>query len=338
MSDRMRASVLDGVHRLRLEERDVPEPLRGEVLIKVLSVGVCGSDSHYYEHGRIGPYVVEAPLVLGHEASGQIVAVGEGVDPARVGRRVAIEPQRPCRTCAQCKAGRYNLCPEMKFLATPPIDGAFVEYLTIPSDFAHDVPAAVSTDAAALLEPLSVAVWACRKAAVGAGSSVLIAGAGPIGIVTAQVARASGATAVVVSDVAESRREWGLRYGATHAENPLTDAGLDGVVDVFIDATGVPAAIARGVRAVRPAGAVVLVGMGGDELTLPVSLVQNRELRLTGVFRYANTWPTAIELVAGGAVKLDSLVTGAFGLADVDRALRAARDPEHMKVVVHPGV
>lgn len=333
----MRASVLLEQGRVALAERPIPEPGPKEVLVRVASVGVCGSDCHYFEHGRIGPYVVEEPLILGHEASGEIVAVGRGVDPARLGSRVSIEPQRPCRTCSQCKAGRYNLCPSMVFLATPPVDGAFVEYLAVPSDFAHDVPAEVSVDAAALLEPLSVALWACTKARVGLGSSVLIAGAGPIGVITAQVARAAGATTVIVSDVAAGRRDWALRFGATAAEDPTVDPALDGVVDAFIDASGVPAAVRRGITAVRPAGTVVLVGMGGDEMTLPLSTIQNRELLLTGVFRYANTWPHAVALAAEGLVDLDSLVTGVFGIADVDGALRAARDPSHMKVVVRPG-
>jgi L-iditol 2-dehydrogenase len=337
MSDTlMRAAVLRGTGDIDLEQRAVPALAPDEVLVRIVAVGVCGSDCHYYEHGRIGPYVVDAPLVLGHEASGVIAAVGAEVSADRLGSRVAIEPQRPCRRCAQCKAGRYNLCPDMVFLATPPVDGAFVEYLAVPADFAHDIPSTMSADTAALLEPLSVGIWACEKARVGLGSSVFIAGAGPIGVITAQVARAAGATSVVVSDVAPGRREWALTLGATGVDDPAIDGAPDAEFDAFIDASGVPAAIRRGVAAVRPAGSVVLVGMGGDELPLPVSLVQNRELLVTGVFRYANTWPSAIALAAAGAVDLDGLVTAVFGLDEVEEALRAARDPGNMKVVVRP--
>jgi len=321
----MRAAVLRGTGDVGLEQRSVPELAADEVLVRIVSVGVCGSDCHYYEHGRIGLYVVDAPLVLGHEASGVIAAVGTGVPADRLGSRVAIEPQRPCRRCVQCKAGRYNLCPDMVFLATPPVDGAFVEFLAVPSDFAHDIPSTLSADAAALLEPLSVGIWA-----------VFIAGAGPIGVITAQVARAAGATRVVVSDVAPGRLEWALRRGATGVDDPTAGGEPEADFDAFIDSSGVPAAIRRGIAAVRPAGSVVLVGMGGDELPLPVSLVQNRELNVTGVFRYANTWPTAIALAATGAVDLDGLVTAVFGLDDAERALRAARDPQNMKVVVRP--
>jgi L-iditol 2-dehydrogenase len=332
----MRAAVLRGTGDVGVEQRAVPDLAPDEVLVRIVSVGVCGSDCHYYEHGRIGPYVVDAPLVLGHEASGVIAAVGVDVAPERLGSRVTIEPQRPCRRCAQCKAGRYNLCPDMVFLATPPVDGAFVEFLAVPSDFAHDIPSTLSADAAALLEPLSVGIWACEKADVGLGSSVFIAGAGPIGVITAQVARAAGATRVVVSDVATGRLEWASRLGATGVDDPTADEAPDAQFDAFIDASGVPAAIRRGIAAVRPAGSVVLVGMGGDELPLPVALVQNRELKVTGVFRYANTWPTAIALAAAGAVDLDGLVTAVFGLDEAEQALRAARDPQNMKVVVRP--
>jgi len=186
----MRASVLIGRGEIRLEERPVPEPRPGEVLVKVASVGVCGSDVHYYREGRIGGFVVDRPLVLGHEVSGDIVAVGAHVPDSRLGERVAIEPQRPCRVCAQCSAGRYNLCPRMEFYATPPVDGAFCDYVTIQSEFAHRVPDALSYDVAALLEPLSVGIWASRKAQVVPGSRILIAGAGPIGVIATQAARA----------------------------------------------------------------------------------------------------------------------------------------------------
>ena len=186
-----RVSVLDTELRLRVEERPVPAPEPGEVLIRVRSVGICGSDIHYFEHGRIADFVVESPLVLGHEASGEIVALGQGVTDLSIGDRVALEPGVPCGSCTQCRAGRYNLCPDVHFFATPPVDGAFAEYVTLPRAFAHRVPDNVSFDAAALLEPLSVGVWACQKGDVRLGTRVLITGAGPVGVMAALVARAT---------------------------------------------------------------------------------------------------------------------------------------------------
>jgi L-iditol 2-dehydrogenase len=330
----MRASVLTEPGKLELAEREVPRPGPGEVLVAVRSVGVCGSDVHYYQHGRIADFVVTSPLVLGHETSGVIAAVGQGVDPGRLGARVAIEPGTPCGHCTQCKAGRYNLCPDMRFYATPPFDGSLAEYVISRSDLAFDLPDEVSDDAAALLEPLSVGIWATAKAQVGAGSRVLIAGAGPIGLVNAQVARSRGATAVTVTDIAADRLAAAERNGATAVVTAGDDPG-DGY-DAFIDCSGAPAAITAGVLALGPAGRAVLVGMGPDTITLPFGPLQARELTITGTFRYANTWPTAIALAATGAVQLDALVTGRFGLAEAEQALLSTSQPGTIKSVIEP--
>lgn len=144
----MRASVLRGPGDVVVEERAVPQPGPGEVVVRVSSVGVCGSDTHYYDHGRIGRFVVESPLVLGHEAAGEVAALGPGVATLAVGQRVSVEPGVPDLTCPQCLAGRYNLCPDMRFFATPPIDGAFAEYVVVHAAFAHPVPETISDDAA----------------------------------------------------------------------------------------------------------------------------------------------------------------------------------------------
>jgi L-iditol 2-dehydrogenase len=337
IDDTMRASVMTGVRNLVIEERPVPTPGAHEVLIQVAAVGVCGSDVHYYRHGRIGDFVVNEPMILGHELSGRIVAVGEGVDPSRVGERVAVEPQHPCRRCKQCKAGRYNLCPFMEFYATPPIDGAFCKYVISDDDFAHPVPDSMSDDAAALLEPLSVAITTMRKAGIVPGSSILIAGAGPIGVICAQAARAFGASRIVVTDLVESRREMALKFGATEVLDP-TVVDVTGIepVDAFVDATGVPAAVMSGIKAVGPAGRVVLVGMGGDEYPLPVSHIANLEITVTGVFRYTDTWPAAIHLVQSGAVDLDGMVTGRYDLEHVADALDSDTDPASLKSIVNP--
>lgn len=333
----MRASILRKQGDIALEQVGVPPLDDDQVLVQVAAVGVCGSDVHYYEHGRIGDYVVDHPLVLGHELSGRIVAVGATVDPARVGERVAVEPQRPCRVCDQCRQGRYNLCPDIEFYATPPIDGAFTEYVAIQADFAYPIPDNVSDEAAALIEPLSVGIWACQRAKIGPGSRVLIAGAGPIGIIAAQTARAFGATEIHITDISPDRLAFALKHGATHTLDPRTDSveGLD--VDAFIDASGAPQAVRSGIKAVGPAGRVILVGLGADDVELPVSYIQNREIWLSGVFRYANTWPLAIQLVAEGKVDLDVLVTAHFGLSEAEAALQAGKEPGQLKAVVHPG-
>lgn len=338
LPDTMRASVLVAESTLEVQERPVPAAAPGEVLVEVASVGVCGSDVHYYRDMRAGEFVVERPLVLGHEMGGRVVAVGDGVDAARIGERVAVDPQRPDHTCAQCLAGRYNLCPNMEFFATPPVDGAFTEYVTAPSSFAYAVPDGFSDDAAALCEPLSVGIAALRKAKVVPGQRVLIAGAGPIGIIAAQVARAFGAMEVIVSDPAGPRRQRAMSYGATAVVDPVSEdlVGLGLGVDSFVDASGAAPAITSGIRSVRPAGTAVLVGLGNSELALPVSFIQDNEVSLTGIFRYTDTWPLAIHLIASGQVDVDSLVTGRYDLDHAGDALESDRDPDSLKSIVEP--
>ena len=335
MDSTMRASVLTGPRTIELQERPVPEPGSDEALVRVGSVGVCGSDVHYYQHGRIGSMVVEGPLVLGHEAGGAIVAVGEAVDPTRVGQRVALEPQRPCRRCRQCKTGHLNLCPEMEFFATPPIDGAFCYYVTLPADFAHPVPDSLSDAAVGLLEPLSVGIWANRKGGTAAGSRVFIAGAGPIGVLAALSARAMGATDIIVSDPVESRRQRITELASAQAVDPT--AGFDPAeveADVFLECSGATPGLLDGLKAVRPGGNAVMVGHGDEHVALPVLDIQVREVTLTGIFRYVDTWPVAISLAAAGRVDLDALVTARFGLDEVEAALRSDADPMSMKSVV----
>jgi L-iditol 2-dehydrogenase len=223
----------------------------------------------------------------------------------------------------------------VRFFATPPIDGAFANYVTIHEDFAFALPASVSDEAGALMEPLSVGVWACRKAGVSPGDRVLVTGAGPIGLLAQQCALAFGATSVTVTDVSDARLSLARRTGATRAlraGEPLDE------VDALIECSGHPAALAAGIAALRPAGTAVVVGMGPDEqATVPLSLIQNRELWLTGTFRYANTYPTAIALVASGGVDPEAIITGRYGLDEAEAALRAGgEDPANVKAMVLP--
>jgi L-iditol 2-dehydrogenase len=335
-----RAAIMYGTHDIRLEEVPVPEPAPREVLVEIEAVGVCGSDVHYYEEGRIGSFVVREPLILGHESMGTIIGLGEEVTKHEVGERVTLEPGVPDGTCRECRAGRYNLCPNVQFFATPPVNGAFTNYVNIHEDFAFALSDELSDNAGALMEPLSVGIWACRKAKVEAGDHVLVTGAGPIGLLAMQVALAQGATQVTITDVAPERLEMAEKTGATRtinvAEEPLADAGVE--VDALIECSGNQAALGDGIRSVRPAGIVVVVGMGpGEETSIPLSLIQTREITLTGTFRYANTYPAAIELAATGKVDLDAIVTGYYGLGDTEEALQASRkDPGNVKPMVVP--
>ena len=333
-------AVLAEPGEVHLEDRPVPVPGERQVLVEVQAVGVCGSDVHYYREGRIGDHVVREPLVLGHEASGRVVGTGDGVRRLQVGDRVSLEPGVPCSRCEQCRAGRYNLCPDVVFFATPPVDGAFARYVVLDEDFAHPLPDGLSFEEGALLEPLSVAVWACERAQVAPGDEVLVTGAGPVGLLCLQVARARGASRVTVTDVVASRLELAGRLGADAAvdvsDSPLEESGV--TAHVLLECSGVAPVVAAGVRALRPAGRAVLVGLGSDgDVPLPVSVIQEREIFLTGTFRYARTWPTATALVTSGRVDLAPLVTSRLPLAQAEAALTATEDdPDSVKPVVLP--
>jgi L-iditol 2-dehydrogenase len=334
------AAVLYAPHDMRIEERPVPRSGPREVLIEIKAVGVCGSDVHYYEHGRIGTYVVRQPLILGHESSGVIVDVGEGVSRERIGQRVAIEPGVPDGVCRQCRTGHYNLCPNVRFFGTPPIDGAFTNYVTILSDFAYALPDQMSDEEGALIEPLSVGLWACRKAKLQGGDHVLITGAGPVGILAMKVALALGVTEITMTDISPQRLEVARQLGATRtvnvAQQSLVDAGVE--ADVLIECSGNQRALKDGIHALQPAATAVAVGMGpGEEASIPLSFIQNRELILTGTFRYANTYADAIALVASGHIDLKPIITGHYTLAEAEQALQATKnDPANIKSVVVP--
>lgn len=334
-----RAAVLHSPGVVVLEDRQIPVPTGRQVLVKVASVGVCGSDVHFYDHGHIGEVVVESPVILGHEASGVVVGVGSEASSRSVGERVALEPGVPCDRCEQCRRGAYNLCPDVVFFATPPVDGAFVQYVVIDEGFAHPIPDSVSDNAAAMIEPFSVGIWAVQVSALGIGDRVLVTGAGPVGVLTALAAQIAGAAHVTITDVNENRLEFARRAGIDAAiDTRSTSATENGDFDVLFECSGVPAVAADAVRAVRPGGCAVMVGIAPDTTyPFPIGFIQNREITVKGTYRYANTYPVAIRLLASGRVDLDSLVTGEFPLDRTEAALRVSRtDPTAMKSVVLP--
>jgi len=334
-----RAAVLHGPRDLRLEQRPVPAPAPDEVLLKIRSVGICGSDAHYYEHGRIGSRVVREPLVLGHEACGGVAAVGSSVTRHRPGDRVCVEPGVPCGRCRECRTGHYNVCPDLRFYGSPPVDGALTNYLAVHEDFVHPLPDAISDEAGALIEPLAVALWACLAAAVGAHKRVLVTGAGPVGLLVAQTARTLGAADVVITDVRPGRREAAVRLGFAQARDPRTEplAGSEPRFDALIECSGHAGALEGALEALRPGAVIALVGMGENRVTLPLDLLQRRELWVTGRFRYANVFPAAITLAANGSVDLDGLITHRFPLeAAVEAVVRTKTDASVLKAVVIP--
>ncbi|XP_078589218.1 sorbitol dehydrogenase-like [Branchiostoma floridae x Branchiostoma japonicum] len=345
MGDTNISAVLLEKGNLKLEERPIPKPGKNEVQIAMHSVGICGSDVHYWVHGAIGDFVVRAPMILGHEASGTVSEVGEGVTHLKVGDRVAIEPGVPCRFCDYCKGGRYNLCHEMQFCATPPVDGSLARYYVHAADFCFKLPDHVSYEEGALLEPLSVGVHACRRAGVTIGSKVLVCGAGPIGLVCLLVAKAMGAAQVAITDIDTKRLEVAKQMGADFPVHVTTRDGrevADQVVrtlgcnpDVTVECSGAEPSVQTGIFATKSGGVLVLVGLGPPTINIPIVNAAVREVDIRGIFRYANCYPTALSMVASGQVNVKPLVTHRFSLEQTLEAFEASKKGEGIKVMIH---
>ncbi|SFG72192.1 L-iditol 2-dehydrogenase [Halopelagius inordinatus] len=339
----MKAAVLVEPTEFEIRERSDPSPGPDDVLVAIRDVGICGSDVHYYEHGRIGDYVVEDPLVLGHESAGEVVEVGENVDALAPGDRVALEPGVPCRRCAHCKRGDYHLCEDVEFMATPPHDGAFAEYVSWPADFAYKLPESVSTTEGALCEPLSVGIHSCRRGGVGTGDTVLVTGAGPIGLMIMETAFAAGATDVIVTDVVSEKLDFASERGAdltvNVAETDLEAAVeeyTDGVgADVVIEASGAEPSIRSTIDVVRRGGTVVLVGLA-DEANVPFDVLDviDNELDVHGSFRYKNTYDAAIGLLEDDAVDVAGIVDFESSLDDIDDSFQRAMRPDVVKGMI----
>jgi len=343
----MKAVYLHAPHDLRLHEEPIPRLAEPDhVLLRVAAVGICGSDCHFYERGKIGRFVVKEPLILGHELAGTVVEIGPQVQGLKAGDRVAVEPGIPCRRCPRCKGGRYNICEqEVIFMATPGlIHGAFREYLTWPADLLFKLPETMSLEDGAMVEPLAVGVQACRRGGIAPGHSAAVLGAGPIGLLAAQAAAAYGAHPVVVTDVIPLRvalaEKLGLAAVDAGKEDPVEAMrrATDGKgPDVVIETAGTIPTIRQAMTAVRTGGVVVLVGLPPeDEATLPLMDMLQREYDLRSVFRYANCYPAAISLIAAGRIQLAPLRTHEFPLDRTEEALQTTigRKDQAVKVMV----
>jgi L-iditol 2-dehydrogenase len=329
-----RAAVMTELEHIEIRELPEPEPGPRQAVVRIHAVGVCGSDTAYFKIGRIGDYVVDGPIVLGHEVSGEVAKVGSEVTNVSVGDRVAIEPGTPCRDCKECKAGRYHLCPDLVFLATPPYDGALMELMAIDARNLYPIPQEMSYEEGALLEPLSVGIWGCKRANLTAGDDVLVTGAGPVGLLAAAAARAFGASSVTVSDFSEFRIGLARRMGFA-TETP--DAATDRTFDVLLECSGAPGALAAGMARLAPAGRAAMIGMPKQDVPLPLAELNVNEVSLSLVNRYNHTWPLAIELVSSGRIDVSELITHHFPLAESADALTlASRVKDSIKAVIHP--
>ncbi|CAG2203817.1 SORD [Mytilus edulis] len=296
------------------------------VLLQIGSVGICGSDIKYWKYGKCGIFILEKPMVMGHEASGTVVQIGPGVKHLKVGDRAAIEPGVPCRTCRLCKSGKYNLCKDIFFCATPPDDGK----------------------EGALLEPLSVAVYACQRGDVTLGSSVLICGAGPVGVLTLLVAKQMGASCVVITDIDEERLNFARLKGADHAikvnttdSKEFADFVIDKVgfqPDSTIECSGTDFSFSMGIHlSLYPGGSVVMVGRCQGNTSIPYNVAATKQVDIKGLFRYVNCYPTALEMVESGRIDLKDFVTHRFDMTETVKAFETVDDKamKAIKVIIN---
>lgn len=330
MNGNMRVAVMEGIGKMGFTQRPIPTPKEDEVLVKLEYVGICGSDMHYYETGAIGDFVVEPPFVLGHEPGGTVVEVGSKVTHLKVGDRVALEPGKTCGHCRFCREGKYNLCPDVVFFATPPVDGVFQEYVAHQADLCFKLPDNVSTLEGALIEPLAVGFHAAIQGDAHLGQKAVVMGAGCIGLVSLMALKARGVQEVYVVDVMDKRLDKALELGATAVINGKKEDVVTRLnqltggmgTDLAIDTAGSEFTVRQAIMAAAKGSTIVLVGYSRTgEMNMPTDFILNKELTLKSVFRYRHIYPIAIEAVASGKVNLKGIVSNIFPLSDIQNAM-----------------
>ncbi|KAJ6850062.1 sorbitol dehydrogenase [Iris pallida] len=342
------AAWLVAVDTLKIQPFKLPPLGPHDVRVRMKAVGICGSDVHYLKTMRCAHFVVKEPMVIGHECAGVIEEVGSEVNSLVVGDRVALEPGISCMRCKHCKGGRYNLCPDMKFFATPPVHGSLANQVVHPADLCFKLPDNVSLEEGAMCEPLSVGIHACRRAGIGPETNVLIMGAGPIGLVTMLSARAFGSPRIIVVDVDDHRLSVAKSLGAddvvkvsnniqdVNEEIAMIQSAMGAEIDVSFDCAGFSKTMSTALDATRPGGKVCLVGMGHNEMTVPLTPAAAREVDIVGIFRYKDTWPLCIQFLQSGKIDVKPLITHRFGFSqkEVEEAFEvSARGSTAIKVM-----
>lgn len=342
----MKGAFLYGPKDLRIKEIEKPTLDKGEVLIKVKAAGICGSDLHYYLKGRTATFIPKHPFILGHEFSGIIEESTK--EEFKPGDRVVIEPQIPCFECYYCRRGRYNLCDNLKFIGTaatiPHINGGFAEFCKVPVEILHRIPDDLTFEEAALAEPLSVAIHACRRGTIRIGERILILGAGPIGLFTLLIAKLSGATDLFIVDNIDRRLNWAKEFGGFPINFDKSDVFKEIMnftngkgVDIVFEASGSPKAISTALNCARKGGRIVLIGNLPDE-DIPSKLINivTKELDIKGIMRYANTFDIAIKLLSKKLIPSSKIITHIFNLEEIHKAFDTAIKGEALKVIIKP--
>lgn len=332
----MKAVVIHAARDLRIEEREAETPGPGQVEVAIEAGGICGSDLHYFNHGGFGTVRIREPMILGHEIAGTIKATGAHGSKFAVGDRVAISPSRPCNDCEYCLRGQQNHCLNMRFYGSampmPHIQGAFRQRLIAEEWQCHKVDDGISINEAAFAEPFAVTLHAVARAGALLGKRVLVTGCGPIGALTIIAARAHGAREIVATDMMDAVLKKAEQVGADRTINVARNAGQlsdyavnKGYFDVHFEASGNERAIRSGLEVLRPRGVLVQLGLGGD-VSIPQNTVVAKEIEVRGTFRFHEEFGLAVDLINRRAVDVKPLLTGCYGLDDVQTAFELAGD------------
>ncbi len=335
----MRAIYLKQKQIFKEVDLPMPSPKDDEVLIKIKSVGVCGSDVHYWEHGKIGDFIVREPLILGHEVSGEIVKRGSNVSGLECGDLVVIEPFEICGRCEACKTGRYNLCYKLKFYATPPYDGALREYVTFDSSFVFKVPEGIDSELATIVEPMAVGVFSARTVSVSLGDKVIIYGSGIIGLCCMISAFEAGSSEAVVVDIREERLQFAKSIGADHTINSLKDKTekYDQYFDTAFECSGESVCLIDASKKVKCGGKIAGIGLNiNSTQEAPIADMIIKEQQFIPTFRYAHSYPEALHIIKQNKEKVERFITHRFSLDEIEKAFKTARDDKKaLKVVIN---
>ena len=342
----MQAVILEDKGRVRMGDIAIEETLGDDdVRIKPLAVGICGSDVHYFREGRIGDFVVEQPMVLGHEASGIVVEAGRNVRHLSIGDRVCMEPGIPNFKSPETLKGMYNINPDVKFWATPPVHGCLRETVVHPACLTFPIPDSMSFAEGALVEPVAIGVYSVEKAEVSPGDAALVMGSGTIGIVTALAAEAAGCAPVILADIKREKldfveKHYGNRIVTAHVADRdivdvLGDMGLAGV-DLVFEASGAASVYPSLARCLNPGGTVIFIGMPSAPASLDIVAMQVKEITTKSIFRYVNAFPKTVSLIASGKLDVAPLVTKRYPFAQAVEAFSYAGElpADEVKILI----
>ncbi|KAL3482892.1 chaperonin 10-like protein [Aspergillus germanicus] len=350
--------VLRAIKDVAFEDRALT-PLKDpyDVRIQIAQTGICGSDVHYWQRGRIGDFILQSPIVLGHESAGVVTEVGSAVTNLRVGQKVAVEPGVPCRRCDYCRSGSYNLCPDTVFAATPPHDGTLSKYYTTQADYCYPLPYTMSLEDGAMVEPVAVAVQITKVGKVRANQTIVVFGCGPIGLLCQAVSKAYAAKKVIGIDISRARLDFARSFGADGVfAPPARPEGVEEVewsekvagmiketfglgegADVVIEATGAQSCIQAGIHVAKKGGMYVQAGMGKENVVFPITTACIRDLTIRGSIRYTTgCYPVAVDLVASGKIDVKRLITNRYTFEEAEEAFELVRQGKEsvIKVVI----